>query len=920
MIYVGFFFGVFLSFPIPGFGAPPAEFETVELFSSLNEPVEFRFLPDGTHMLISEKSGTIWSVHYAQGTKEEAPFLKLEVTADGERGLLGFEIDPMFSTNGFVYVFYTTAQNKDRLSRFPSFDQGHTADPASEVVLFEATDEAGNIHHGGDMHIGPDGKLWWTMGDNSYRSNAQKITNAHGKILRINTDGTLPNDNAFMGVPDAFGAIWAYGLRNPFRFTFAPNGNIILSDVGGSKWEEVNVIRKGANYGWPNAEGSCEECGYVNPVFAYPHPLDGGAAIIGGDVYTSGAFPPEYQHVFFYADYVQRFIRYLKFDETFETVVSDHEFDSAAGTVVDIHQGPDGNLYYLTIYPGILYKVQLSGGNRAPVVEASADSIAGLAPLEVQFSSEGTYDPDGDAITYHWDFGNEMSSLETHPLYTYTENGIYTVRLSVSDGVKTSEQTLQITVGNRLPEVTILVPGKGEKYNAGDAVSFEGSARDPEDGEVPASAFSWKIVFHHNVHIHPFIDEISGVASGTFQISDDPSNDATTWYRIYATVTDSGGLSSTTFVDVYPNTVALAIRTNIEGLQIVVDGIPYTTELTEEAVVGVARIIEARSPQYLGETEYRFLEWSDGGERLHGITVPNTSVIYTAEFAEPNKLPAPWKNQDIGSPIVAGSVVYEDGIFVIEGAGKDVWSDRDEFHFVYQPLHANGSILARVNSQERTHEWAKAGVMIKESTVANSPYALLAVTPDHGYAFQHNDTKSISGRPYTFPNAWIKLERKENVFNGYTSDDGVDWSLMGTATVSIAQDGLIGLFVTSHKETVLSRAVFTDVGVDNGFPGKIVGKVFHDVNGNGLWDKDSEGVLENWRVMLTYSDGSVRSVVTDKKGFFKFSGIGPGKYILCQEQKEGWIQTFPKTYNACHTIDYKAHWTQAWRNFGNQDI
>ena len=383
----------------------------------------------------------------------------LPTDTDEERGLLGIEVDPNFSQNGYLYVSYTTADNHDRLSRITV--TGDTADPASEVVLLES-DQLGNVfHHGGEIHFGPDGKLYWAMGMNTYNPNSQNLSNVHGKILRLNPDGTVPADNPFIDTPGALPQIWAYGLRNPFRFTFTPNGKLLAGDVGGSLWEELDVVTPGANYGWPLAEGLCDGCGFVNPIYAYPHtpPPAHAGSITSVMVYTGSTFGPNYQNKVFIADYTLGWIKVLTFDSDYSSFISEQMFDNQAGTTVKLAQGPDGNIYQLNIFPGELSRIAPSGGNRAPSAVITATPSNGLSPLTVTFSSQGSSDPDADTtLTYAWNFGDGTTSTQANPSRTYTTNGAYDVTLTVSDGAKTGQATKRIIVGSTAPTAQILTP------------------------------------------------------------------------------------------------------------------------------------------------------------------------------------------------------------------------------------------------------------------------------------------------------------------------------------------------------------------------------------------------------------------------------------------------------------------------------
>jgi len=167
----------------------------------------------------------------------------------------------------------------------------------------------------------------------------------------------------------------------------------------------------------------------------------------------------------------------------------------------------------------------------------------------------------------------------------------------------------------------------------------------------------------------------------------------------------------------------------------------------------------------------------------------------------------------VGSPGVAGSASYASGVFTVNGGGSDIWGSSDQFNYVSQPLTGNASIVARVTSQSDTDPWAKAGVMIKQSTASGSSYALLAVTPGNGVNFQYGFNSSTSGGSYAFPNAWLKLTRTGNVITAYSSPDGTTWTEVGAADVSMTDPVTIGLFNCAHNGGALNTATFDNVSV-----------------------------------------------------------------------------------------------------------
>src|SRR5437773_2487502 len=187
------------------------------------------------------------------GSLLSTPFVSLTVDSSGERGLLGIAFDPNFATNHYLYVYYTVATSPihNRVSRFTA--AGDTAAPGSHAVILELNNlSSATNHNGGAIHFGPDGKLYVAVGENANGANAQTLGNRLGKVLRINPDGSIPTDNPYFNTASgANRAIWALGLRNPFTFAFEPGtGTMYINDVGQSTWEEIDVGRAGANYGW----------------------------------------------------------------------------------------------------------------------------------------------------------------------------------------------------------------------------------------------------------------------------------------------------------------------------------------------------------------------------------------------------------------------------------------------------------------------------------------------------------------------------------------------------------------------------------------------------------------------------------------------------------------------------------------------
>jgi outer membrane protein assembly factor BamB/regulation of enolase protein 1 (concanavalin A-like superfamily) len=202
----------------------------------------------------------------------------------------------------------------------------------------------------------------------------------------------------------------------------------------------------------------------------------------------------------------------------------------------------------------------------------------------------------------------------------------------------------------------------------------------------------------------------------------------------------------------------------------------------------------------------------------HNTVDANTTTFDTVQISGAGSgtggLPVPWDSADIGAATPIGSASYSNDVFTVQGGGTDIWGSADQQRYVSQALTGDGTIVAQVTGQSVTDPWAKAGVMIKQSTTAGSPYALLAVTPGNGIAFQWGYDQSTSGGGYTLPNVWLRLDRQGSVFTAYRSGDGSNWTRVGQAVVAMPAAATVGLSVTAHNGgTALSTATFTHVTV-----------------------------------------------------------------------------------------------------------
>jgi glucose/arabinose dehydrogenase len=504
------------------------------------------------------------------------------------------------------------------------------------------------------------------------------ITQLDGSIIRVdpNTGAALPdNPNAAATDPNAR-RIVAYGMRNPFRFTFRPGttDDMWIGDVGWDTWEEIDhqpdAHATVKNFGWPCYEGVNPQPGYqalglnlcqalynapgavTPPVYQYQHgvtivpgnPNDfcgtSGGSVSGLTFYNGGMFPgtvgnypSTYNGALFFSDYSRRCITVMlagadgQPDPT--KVVP---FASAVGPAgaVDLETGPGGDVYWVDIGGGTIDRIVYFPNNRPPTAVIHASQTSGSVPLTVNLDGTASTDPDGDPLTYAWDLGsgNFTDSTSPTPTVTFNDAAQHTVRLKVTDTSGASNiASVMISSGNHPPTATITSPSPSLNWKVGDPITFSATATDQEDGTLPSSAYSWTIVLEHcpdgvTCHEHQ-IQTVTGVKQATFIA---PDHEYPAPLRFELTVTDSGGLTDSESVDVYPSTTTLTATTNISGATVAIDGTAGPGPLTKTVIVGSAHAVTAPLQQ-VGGTVYDFDNWDDGLAQSHNLTVSTPTVL-----------------------------------------------------------------------------------------------------------------------------------------------------------------------------------------------------------------------------------------------------------------------------------------------------
>jgi PKD repeat protein len=569
----------------------------------------------------------------------------------------------------------------------------------SEQVLVSGAPCFKVYHNGGALAFGNDGLLYATTGDGGGDRfhTSQNRTNLHGSILRLHDDGTVPDDNPFTqqfghngvrcglsggSVPSGSASdtvcseIYSFGLRNPFRMAMDPNEKnkvkFYVGDVGGSQWEEINEAgtdHAGKNYGWPIYEGPCEigsttDCPVPNPTFItdpvyyYEHrTVREGGAITGSVFVPDGVWPSQYK--FLFIDFIFLEIYNLISDddrecrecttpipgyrnETFYVSYQDPDHHINYARMVDLLFGPykDTQALYLFKYGSgdNIRRIRFTGNMNIPPVPHIYVEDNNVAVGDVViFDGSGSYDEDGDTLSFQWDFGDGTTSSQQSPQHAFSTIGQYTVTLTATDEQDQAQQlSITVEVGG-LPTVTILSPAEGDQFYSSQILYLFGEATDSRGNVLGHSQIVWEVRKHHGDHFHPFLDRTVGNDFDLFPAPEPEEFLAATnsYLEIIMYATDDKGLTATTSRDVFPALVYVDIDSNPRGLKVYVDAYPVVTpqQITSWANHNLHLHVDDQPP-------HSFLSWSDGGGRSHStLLLDNSQPAVHASFCLDNNSP-----------------------------------------------------------------------------------------------------------------------------------------------------------------------------------------------------------------------------------------------------------------------------------------
>lgn len=579
---------------------------------------------------------------------------QLPVWAHQDIGLIGISVTKHYGETGKLLVMYTdNPAGTNHFAHAAVMTVDNPADPTrmSETqALLSDADATGQVeedslsHGPGTILEGPDGYIYVGFGDESryqdadpaaYR--AQLLTDPHGKILRLdwNGHGVPANPYYQAAAPDSWQSkVFVRGVRNPFRFGFdGRTGRLYIGDVGWANWEELDVARGGENFGWPCYEGLLKTTGHQNlpncvamyaantpvntPLYTYAH-TPGGNAVVGGVFYTGTSYPAAYRGRYFFGDYTTGFINTLATDTKDQLTVPPTRFATGLGAPVAFDTAPNGDIVFADIASGNLKRLRYSAGNRPPVVVAEATNDP--ATLTVHIDASGSYDLDGDRLTFSTSFGDGTTVAGPVTSHQYAAPGRYTVTVRVSDVSGASGQTtLAVVPQNHTPTLNVVTPDAGQTYAVGDAVQLSATATDAEDADLD---ITWTVVLKHCPFGGPCHDHPDQTLHGaTF---DQPFTDhgGDTFMQVTVSVVDADGAVAQQVVDARPKLETVSVTSPVP---VTINGF-NTSSLQVVAGQPVAVVAPAQ------QQEWTLTGWSDGGAASHSFVTPASDVALTASY------------------------------------------------------------------------------------------------------------------------------------------------------------------------------------------------------------------------------------------------------------------------------------------------
>ncbi|TKG69918.1 PQQ-dependent sugar dehydrogenase [Prauserella endophytica] len=655
---------------------------------------DFAYLPDGSVLTTGKRGKLAWVSADGSRTRTVAT---LPVEPVQDMGLVGLAVAPDYETSRKIYLARSVPTGGGayniRLAAWTVTGSGEPTGITGETTLLQVPGDA-TVHGITGIIAAADGTLWVSIGDVAHfvgtdtrALRALDVNAVQGKILHI-----LPNGNGVPGNPyydaanpgSARSKVFASGFRSPFRFSLDPRtGHPVVGDVGYQTWEEVDLVKPGASYGWPCWEGNSRTPGYSSlaactgvgntpPLVAYRHgsAIDQGNSVTGGVFYTGTSYPEQYRNTYFFGDYVGKKLWTMQFTPqgTVTRPIENPPFGLDIGGPVKFATGPGGDIVYADILSGQLRRLSYVPGNSEPVAKASTSTDP--ATRTVTFDASESIDYDGDRLTYRWDFGDGTTGTGVRATHTYPSTpDRFTARLTVTDQLGLAA-SLDITVvpGNYAPVITPVTP-EGLDFAVGEQVRVTVNATDAEDGPLDVE---WTSAVVHcaeedTCHVH------SGPAAAgptiTMPFTDHPDSRM----EFTAKATDSDGVSTTYTYVAAPREHRVTLTSNVPtALQMPDEGVGGSTAMvTEGALLKIEAAVTA------SDGLSKFARWTDGpATASRTITMGDSDLTLNAEYTTPVQQrydSDPGLRSVLGSPV--GPEVIEGGVYYRPYAnGRLYWS------------------------------------------------------------------------------------------------------------------------------------------------------------------------------------------------------------------------------------------------------
>ncbi|WP_228394986.1 PQQ-dependent sugar dehydrogenase [Modestobacter roseus] len=607
---------------------------------------DFAFAPDGSWYTTGKNGRVAW----VSPDGRARTLAELSVVTVQDLGLTGLAVPADHATSRRIFTARTLLVDGRWTMRLSSWAVTGAPEPtglADERVIWDLESHA-DVHTMSSLVPDPDGSLWVTIGDaadfryvDERALGALDIDDGRGKVLHVLPDGRGVPSNPFYDPADPSSwrsRVYASGFRSPFRMSLDPaTGAPVLGDVGWNTWEEINLVRPGANYGWPCWEGATRTPGYADlpgcdgvvqtpPLHTYEHG-PAGTSVTGGIVYTGAAYPERYHGAYFFGDYASQRVYTMRYDAQGQVVRPPEPtgFGVENGLPVKFAAAPNGDVVYADIGSSVLKRLAYLPGNRAPMAEATL--VSDPATGTVTFDGSASADLDGQPITHAWEFGDGTSATGPRVVHTYPPGDrTYTARLTVTDPLGATGTTeLTVQPANGTPVISLTAPPADRRFAVGETVTAGATATDREDGALPVT---WSVRLVHcsggYCHDHPG----ESATGPSFSRPFDDHGDQTR-LQIVASAVDSAGVRVQQAFEAAPRLRTLAVDPSTPSA-VTVNGVARAS-----VPVTVGATVSLTAPTVAVDGVATFERWSDGAPRARTLTMPDQDVVLRAEYLTP---------------------------------------------------------------------------------------------------------------------------------------------------------------------------------------------------------------------------------------------------------------------------------------------